>query len=440
MNEDFASSAARVRPPICDTSRRIPSSSGVFQSTIHREMKTLPSGSALADRRAPRKCRACARVATTLRRCQLLLPTALLTFGLNACESTPGAGSDSQGANSAGSKSKKPDGTSAGKTDPKSNENGPNQSSEKDDGETPDSSQNEQGPVFDMSIPEPEKGEDIGCDIDFLFVVDNSRSMVDNQKSLANSVPDFIQTITKKIANLESYHIGVISTDESQYNKVGDVKHCSTLGGLIVRTADYTPGADLPFDRPCHPYASGKYFMTDEDNLDEKFTCAAKLGPMGSGNERPMDALQAAMSEKLTAKDACNEGFFREDAILVVVLVTDEEDDIETEDGSKNGSAGDPQGWYKRLLKFKNNRPEYLVVLSLLGTPEPNECDYTYEPGGEPKDGEGIKSAEVSERLMKFTTSFGERGVVGDVCADNYDSFFKRAVSILDLACKEIPR
>lgn len=375
-----------------------------------------------------------------LRGRQLLLPTALLAFSLSACESTPSAGSDSQGAATAGPKDKGPGGASSGKADPKGSKKQPGQSSEDDNGETPDSSQNEQGPMFDMSIPEPEKGKEIGCDIDFLFVVDNSRSMVDNQKSLASSVPDFIQTINKEIDNLQSYHIGVISTDESQYNKVGDVKHCSTLGGLIVRTADYTPGADQPFDRPCHPYASGKFFMTAKDNLDEKFTCAAKLGPMGSGNERPMDALDAAMSKKLTAKDACNEGFFREDAILVVVLVTDEEDDIETEDGFTNGSAGEPKDWYKRLLKFKNNRPEYLVVLSLLGTPKPNLCDYTYEPGGEPKDGEGIKSAEVSKRLMEFTKSFGKRGVVGDVCADNYDKFFERAVSVLDLACKEIPR
>lgn len=300
----------------------------------------------------------------------------------------------------------------------------------------------EDEPKFDIGIPDSESGKkDVPCDIDFLFVVDNSRPMVDNQKSLANSVPGFINTIKKEIKSLESYHIGVISTDESQYNTVPDVKHCSTLGGLIVRTADYTPSGGKDFDRPCYPYATeGKSFMTMEDDLDAKFTCAAKLGPMGNGNERPMDALGAAMGDTLNKKDACNDGFFRERAILVVVIVSDEEDDIETEDGFANGSKGEPEDWYKRVLAFKDNKEELVVVLSLVGNPKPNQCDYTYEPGGEPKDGEGIKSAEVSRRLIEFTQKFGKQGVVGDICADSYDDFFKKAVTTLALACEDIPQ
>lgn len=302
-----------------------------------------------------------------------------------------------------------------------------------------DSSQPGQ-PKFDMSIPEPNgNGEDPVCDIDFLFVVDNSRSMVDNQKSLANSVPDFIKTIEKDITNLRTYHIGVISTDESKYNEMGDVKHCARLGGLIVRTADYTPGAGTDFDRRCLPYASKKHFMTREDDLNEKFTCAAKLGPMGNGNERPMDALEAAISDDLTKKGSCNEDFFRENAILVVVIVSDEEDDVEVEDGSTNGSKGDPKLWHDRLVKFKGGNEELVVVLSLIGNPKPNQCDWTYEPGGEPKDGKGIKSAEVSKRLIDFTKRFGKRGSIGDICADSYKDFFTKAVETLTEACTEIP-
>lgn len=374
----------------------------------------------------------------------LTLPALLLALSLGA-----GCGGADKPAGSGDS------GTQDG-TGPKSDKKKKNGKNNK-DGKGPNASESAEGedatdageeaesgeegqPKFDMSVPDPEPKEDKPCDIDFLFVVDNSRSMVDNQKSLANSVPDFIETIQKDIPNLESYHIGVISTDESQYNVVGDVKQCKRMGGLIVRTADYTPGAELPFDRPCHPYANGKHFMTGEDDLEEKFTCAAKLGPMGSGNERPMDAIEAAMSEDLTKKDACNEGFFREKAILVVVLVSDEEDDIEVEDGFTNGSKGEPKDWYERVLKFKDNKEELVVVLSLVGKPKPNKCDYTYEPGGEPKDGAGIKSAEVSRRLIEFTEKFGKRGVVGDICADNYDAFFKKAVTTLALACEDIPR
>lgn len=295
------------------------------------------------------------------------------------------------------------------------------------------------GPKFDLEIPDAPESSEIGCNIDFLFVVDNSRSMTDNQKSLTNSVPDFVETMTKQIKNLEEYHIGVISTDFNQRNKTDEVKGCNQLGGLMIRRVDYTPGSEMPWDETCIPYANGKNFITDDDEVGEKFSCAARIGQMGDGNEVPMDAIKAAMSEKMTAKGACNEGFFREKAILVIVLVSDEEDDHEVEDGRMNGSKGDPPDWYKTVMDFKKNESEYVVMLSLIGKPEPNECDYTYEPGQEPKDGKGIKSAEVSRRLIEFTESFGKRGVVGDVCAPNYDGFFKKALSVLDLACSELP-
>lgn len=229
----------------------------------------------------------------------------------------------------------------------------------------------------------------------------------------------------------------MISTDENRFNGTEGSKNCATIGGLVTRTVDYSK---LPFENICSPYASGKNFMSNEDDLSEKFSCAAKMGAMGSGNERPMDAIQAAFGTELNKQGACNEGFFREDAVLVVVLVTDEEDDIEVEDGFDNSSKGEPEEWYKAILKFKNNRPELVVMLSLLGKPKPNECDWTYEPGGEPKDEKGIKSAEVSRRLIDFTKKFGKNGVVGDVCADSYDGFFKKALSVIKLSCEEAPK
>lgn len=291
------------------------------------------------------------------------------------------------------------------------------------------------GPKFDVANPDIDVDVEIGCDVDFLFIVDNSDSMTVNQKYLANSVPEFIKTITSDIKNLESYHIGVISTDENRYNHndaVGD--KCATLGGLIVRTVDHSK---YPFATNCTPYANGKHFMTNDDDLSDKFQCAANLGDDGSGYERPMDAMRAAFSEDLGKPGACNEGFFRKDAVLVVVLVTDEEDDREHKGGTDMGSQGEPEDWYKDLLKFKGDRPEYVVVLSLQGLAEPNDCEWTYEPGGEYK--KGMRSAEVSLRLKAFAEKFGKRGLVGDVCSENYKPFFDKAVSVINLACNELP-
>lgn len=293
-------------------------------------------------------------------------------------------------------------------------------------------------PKFDMGVePDPENKPKRRCDMDFLFVIDNSGSMGDIQKAIATSVPDFVKTVKERIPDLEAYHVGVISTDEGFFNAGGDVNNCARLGGLTVHTLDL---ARRPANITCVPYANEKNFMSNDDNLDEKFKCAAELGANGSGNERPMDALLASFSEDLTKKGSCNEDFFREDAILVVVIITDEEDDPRlAENGNPGGSKGDPADWYKALTAFKKKGPEYLVVLSLVGTPEPNACEQTFQPGTS-DDGKWVKTAEIGERIIEFTEMFGKRGVVGDVCAENFDGFFQEAVNKIKLACDDIPQ
>lgn len=294
------------------------------------------------------------------------------------------------------------------------------------------------GVTFDLgALPEPGGDSKRRCDIDFLFVIDNSGSMGDIQKSIAASVPDFIKTVQEGIPDLESYHIGVISTDEGFFNSTPDNDKCKTLGGLTIHTTDL---ARRPASVTCTPYANGKNFMVNEDDLKDKFKCASELGANGNGNERPMDAMLASLGDDLTKKGGCNEGFFRDDAILVVVLITDEEDDPRIADnGNPGGSKGDPDDWYKALRAFKQDRPEYLVMLSMVGIPEPNQCDETFQPGSS-DDGKGPKTAEIGERLIAFTKKFGKYGVVGDVCADNFDPFFRDALSALTLACEGIPR
>jgi hypothetical protein len=57
---------------------------------------------------------------------------------------------------------------------------------------------------------EPEKG----CrKVDFLFIIDNSGSMGDEQQNLIASFPGFIQTIQAELELASDYHIMVIDTD-----------------------------------------------------------------------------------------------------------------------------------------------------------------------------------------------------------------------------------
>ncbi|MEM6990690.1 MAG: hypothetical protein AAF721_09340, partial [Myxococcota bacterium] len=73
------------------------------------------------------------------------------------------------------------------------------------------------GGVFDVAGPGTDSGPHISDDecqkIDFLFVVDNSASMFDEQQALLSSYPQFISTIQQTV-NAQDYHVMVVDTDD----------------------------------------------------------------------------------------------------------------------------------------------------------------------------------------------------------------------------------
>lgn len=253
------------------------------------------------------------------------------------------------------------------------------------------------------------------CEIDFLFVVDNSISMDSKQVNLINSVPKFIDTMMTSTELEKDFHIGVVTTDAYKHSPA----QCRFLGGLISQVemeVKQPNGTTLPKVVKCGPYKTGRNYMTHEDDLKRSFACAARPGRMGSVNERQIGALLAAVDPKHGAKGKCNEGFVREEALLVAVIITDE-DDME--------EKGAPADWHKKLLALKGNDPKKVVMVSIV-VPKKNVC----EPGD-------ILSI-VGKKLIEFTGLFPKRGFVGDVCSPSYDKIFKDAVGVVDFACGEL--
>jgi hypothetical protein len=141
-------------------------------------------------------------------------------------------------------------------------------------------------PVYDIyQIPDAPRPTDRGCNgIDFLFAIDNSGSMGAHQGHLLASFPEFISAIQTSLESVSSYHVGVVTSDDYLYNGLG----CRTLGDLVTETADGSV---------CGPFAEGKRFATQEDDLEAVFPCIANVGTAGSGIEQPVTASIAAVSE-----------------------------------------------------------------------------------------------------------------------------------------------
>lgn len=292
-------------------------------------------------------------------------------------------------------------------------------SSEQDEGEASEP-EPEPDVKFDLGVlPEAEnsEGKELRpCEIDFLFVVDNSISMRKEQESLALAVPSFIDTMMKSEPELEKdYHIGVVTTDRFDQN----TKDCRFLGGLVTAVEVQVTNSEGILEwvrKECGPYQSGLNYMTQADDLGKTFTCAAQPGIIGSFEEKQIAALLGAVQPERGESGQCNEGFVRKEALLVVVLISDEDAEADT---------GQPKQWREELLALKGNDPRKLMMVSIVAPPD-NQCD--------PEQG----VVTVAERIVEFTGLFGKRGFVGDICAPNYDGIFDKAVGMIDFACSEL--
>ncbi len=283
---------------------------------------------------------------------------------------------------------------------------------------------------------EPERGEEIfeekldvapsddllGCTkIDFLFVIDDSDSMADEQQRLIDGFPGFMAQVQQTIEGFD-FHVMVVGTGAQQMS----FDPCENrLGTGRVRSSD---GEDCGL---LEDFLNGqRYLDQDHEDLAGAFECIADLGSDGQGDEKIIWSLADAITEQ-NDPGQCNDGFLRDDAILVVTIITDEEDS--PDDGPPTGdhdanSPGDPEQWAAGLLEAKHGDEEALVVLGLLG--DSDRPDALCEPYEYPE-GDG---AEPAVRIRQLVESF-PYGSWSSVCQDDYAEFFNQAVGDIDAAC-----
>lgn len=246
----------------------------------------------------------------------------------------------------------------------------------------------------------------VDCDkVDFLFVVDNSGSMYDHHSNLVDNIDVFSEGIDAAIARRTDLHVGVVTSDVYS----GTHGECHVLGGLVTETSGAHSSQQM-----CGPFAEGNY-MTEADDLDSSFACAAMVGTQGNDVEKPMDAMLAAIDSEGSAAD-CNAGFIRPDALLVVVVLTDEWDGPSDPEG--DGSATGSQSWRRGLIEAKGS--EDAVVFVALVNEEARQCS----PYHEINDG---------TPLVGFAESL-PYGFVGSICGD-YGATFDQALEVVAAAC-----
>jgi hypothetical protein len=195
--------------------------------------------------------------------------------------------------------------------------------------------------------------------VDLLLVIDNSGSMTEEQSKLQEQIPRLIETLASGGRNEESIpdfppvkdlRVGVVTTDlgTGEFNNQG----CEAQGddGRLIDETGTVPGPMGSTMAPpgCNTmgYGAGESFVSfippdDEAALDaeaaafaQSVGCVALVGAGGCGFEQqlesPLKAVTPSSSETLFAGGTTGNGdvnaFVREDSLLAVLLVTDEED------------------------------------------------------------------------------------------------------------------
>lgn len=180
--------------------------------------------------------------------------------------------------------------------------------------------------------------------VDLLFMIDNSGSMQEEQQSLVAELPRMIQTLTsgdldgdgeEDFPPVQSLQVGVITSDMGVGESI--VPRCSMGLGDDGRLR--TTGSD-----GCVPSGiSSQGFLSFDPSgsvtptaFADAVRCVAIAGIEGCGFEQQLEAVLKAVvpstsgvsfySGTLGHGDTNHAGFVRDDALLAMIVVTDEDD------------------------------------------------------------------------------------------------------------------
>jgi hypothetical protein len=163
--------------------------------------------------------------------------------------------------------------------------------------------------------------------LDLLFMIDDSSSMDDMQKKLKQQLPLFMQVLGSGPGGLPDVHIAVVSSD---MGAPGDttIPGCKLHGDQGIFQAqprEACTGTTL---------APGATFLSDGAGvanftapIEDVFQCIALLGSGGCGFENQLASVDRALgADGQGPPPAPNAGFLRDDALLAIVFLTNEDD------------------------------------------------------------------------------------------------------------------
>ncbi len=235
--------------------------------------------------------------------------------------------------------------------------------------------------------------------VDVVIAVDNSGSMKEEKADLRDiAFPGFAASLINVAGGLDDFRVGTLDA-------------CSKSAGFHTSG---TSGA-------CNFDGGNAWIESSSSKLVDEFKCVGDISSAGTActgdndDEQPASTATAALEPEFMGPGKANEGFLRDDALLVVVAITDEDE--------QPTPGADAQEVYDRLVAIKGDVNK-MVFLGIGGA---SSCDGAYG------------SAKHATKLEAVTNKFiaAQRGVFWDLCQGNLDQGLTQALTVIESACED---
>lgn len=242
------------------------------------------------------------------------------------------------------------------------------------------------GASFGLVPTEENFGQEIKYNnkVDIIFMIDNSSSMDANQRALASAMPGLVEGLTSLDMDM---HIAVVTSSMSGTNP---------NGGRFMGTP--------------------RYLTSKTPDLKNVLADRLRVGEDGSSIERGVDSLVAA-TDPGGYLNGAGKGFWREDALLVFIALTNEDDKsvvqpaqfVEIMNQRKPRFEDGSQSWFLNVLgivelgggcpthaEYEEPSIDWMEIARLSGGRQASICSSDFSPA----------IVDIRQRIVQILTDF----------------------------------
>jgi hypothetical protein len=300
--------------------------------------------------------------------------------------------------------------------------------------------------------------------------------MAEEQAVLAEQIDQMLDALmnpSNGSPSVDDLHVGVVTTDMGTGGYT--IQTCSNPmngdNGVLQNRTDGQWGCDESYSAADCGRAECPWLLHSREHPDDgtdvedppiwdDFGCIATLGTGGCGFEQQLEASYVALTVQ-TGAGRPNEGFLREDSLLAIIYVTDE-DDCSTGNPEMFNMTRDDFGslnvrcvlnpdelypiarYHDAFLDLRGGNRNRIVVAAITGVP----VDGSWLPGDSldalrelqqinpSNPNEILKSCETPMgpayhpvRIAELVYSFGGNGVLASICRDDWSAAMETIAS-----------